>query len=66
LFGWTLVSGVSREIVERLERNEPTAWGKLQTAQIVPPVERCLDEDEAVSIDETIARYSSPDVHPGK
>ncbi|KID59322.1 arrestin domain-containing protein, partial [Metarhizium hybridum] len=50
--------GVPLQVLDRLERNEPTAWEKIRTAQIVPPAERCLSENEIASIDEILASLS--------
>ncbi|KAJ3530216.1 hypothetical protein NM208_g9424 [Fusarium decemcellulare] len=52
--------GVPPQIYERLERNEPSAWDKARTGQVVPRTERGL-EDNGESVDirevlETLAR----------
>ncbi|KAH6874269.1 hypothetical protein B0T10DRAFT_552895 [Thelonectria olida] len=46
---------VPSQILQRMERNEPSAWEKVRTAQIVPPAERGIDDEDAVDIDEVIA-----------
>jgi hypothetical protein len=46
--------GVPSQIYERLERNEPSAREKTQTAHIVPPTERGLDEPGPVDIQEIL------------
>ncbi|KAJ4176325.1 hypothetical protein NW759_017543, partial [Fusarium solani] len=46
---------VPSQILERIERNEPSAWEKVRTAQIVPSAERGIDEDDAVDIDDIMA-----------
>ncbi|KAJ4217443.1 hypothetical protein NW757_014636, partial [Fusarium falciforme] len=46
---------VPSQILERMERNEPSAWEKVRTAQIVPSAERGIDEDDAVGIDDIMA-----------
>ncbi|KAK8912031.1 hypothetical protein VCV18_012678 [Metarhizium anisopliae] len=39
-----------------MERNEPTAWEKARTAQVVPPTERGMDEEDSLEIKEVLAR----------
>jgi hypothetical protein len=46
---------VPSQILERMERNEPSAWEKVRTAQIVPSAERGIEEDDAVDIDDIMA-----------
>jgi len=43
------------QVYERLERNEPSAWEKVQTGQVVPPTERGLEEDGPTDIREIMA-----------
>ncbi|EXU94845.1 helitron helicase-like domain protein [Metarhizium robertsii] len=50
--------GVPSQILDRLERNEPTALDKIRTAQVVPQAEQCVDENEVLSIDEILASLS--------
>ncbi|KAJ2899375.1 hypothetical protein MKZ38_003082 [Zalerion maritima] len=47
--------GVPSQIYDRLERNEPSAREKIQTAHIVPPTERGLEDPGAVDIQELLA-----------
>lgn len=47
--------GVPCQIYDRLERNEPSAREKIQTAHIVPPTERGLDDPGVVDIQELLA-----------
>ena len=47
--------GVPSQVYERLERNEPSAWEKARTGQIVPPTERGLEEDGPTDIREILA-----------
>lgn len=46
--------GVLAQIYERLQRNEPSAWEKARTGQVVPPTERGLEEGRAVDIREVL------------
>jgi hypothetical protein len=46
---------VPPQVLERMERNEPSAWERVRTAQIVPPAERGMDDEVAVDIDEVMA-----------
>jgi hypothetical protein len=47
--------GVPSQVYGRLERNEPSAWEKARTGQIVPPTERGLEEDGPTDIQEIMA-----------
>ncbi|RYC79720.1 hypothetical protein BFJ63_vAg17395 [Fusarium oxysporum f. sp. narcissi] len=47
--------GVPSQIYDRLERNEPSAQEKSQTGQLVPPIERGLDDEGSVDIREVLA-----------
>lgn len=47
--------GVPSQVYARLERNEPLAWEKVRTGQVVPPTERGLEEDGPADIWEIIA-----------
>ncbi|KAL8284676.1 hypothetical protein RB597_008488 [Gaeumannomyces tritici] len=47
--------GVPFQIYDRFERNEPSGRKKIQTAHIVPPTKRDLEEPGAVDIQEILA-----------
>ncbi|KJZ70363.1 hypothetical protein HIM_10254 [Hirsutella minnesotensis 3608] len=47
--------GVPSLVYDRLERNEPSAWEKTRTAQVVPPTERAMDDEGSVEIEEILA-----------
>ncbi|KAF1993896.1 hypothetical protein P154DRAFT_476817, partial [Amniculicola lignicola CBS 123094] len=47
--------GVPSQVYERMERNEPSAWEKTRTAQLVPPTERGLEEERSMDIREVLA-----------
>ncbi|KAM4063434.1 PIF1-like helicase [Hirsutella rhossiliensis] len=47
--------GVPPVVCERLERNEPSARERTQTAQVVPPSERAMDDGGAAEIEEILA-----------
>ncbi|RSL79701.1 hypothetical protein CEP52_017489 [Fusarium oligoseptatum] len=57
LDSWEVPShGVPYQVYERLERDEPSAWEKAWTAQVVPPpTERGLEDKESVDIREVLA-----------
>ncbi|KID83958.1 arrestin domain-containing protein [Metarhizium guizhouense ARSEF 977] len=57
--------GVPPQILERVEQIEPTAWEKIQTAQIVPPTELCLDEDKIVGIEDILTSLSQAEKKAG-
>jgi hypothetical protein len=66
----TPAHGVPLQVVERLERNEPSAREKTQTAHIVPPAERGLEDHGPTDIREIMAaleegRNASGDVDDG-
>jgi hypothetical protein len=63
---WTSFSGeVPHMIYERMERNEPSAREKIQTAQVVPPTERGTDmEEHEGNIEEVIAQLRSAEDAP--
>ncbi|KAH6870921.1 hypothetical protein B0T10DRAFT_385816, partial [Thelonectria olida] len=44
--------GVPSLVYDRMERNEPSAWEKTRTAQVVPPTERAMDDEGSVDIEE--------------
>ncbi|KAH7302897.1 hypothetical protein B0I35DRAFT_517610, partial [Stachybotrys elegans] len=46
---------VPTQILEHMEHNEPTAWEKVRTAQIVPPGERGMEEDGVADIEDIMA-----------
>ncbi|XP_044717895.1 ATP-dependent DNA helicase [Hirsutella rhossiliensis] len=48
--------GVPSMVYGRMERNEPSAWEKTRTAQVVPPAERAMDGDSSAEIEEVLAR----------
>ncbi|KJZ68166.1 hypothetical protein HIM_12443 [Hirsutella minnesotensis 3608] len=48
--------GVPRVVYDRMERNEPSAWEKTRTAQVVPPAERAMDDDSPAEIEEVLAQ----------
>ncbi|EXM13396.1 hypothetical protein FOTG_18153 [Fusarium oxysporum f. sp. vasinfectum 25433] len=50
--------GVPPLVYGRMERNEPTAWEKTRTAQIVPPTERGMDDEGSLEIEEVLARLN--------
>ncbi|KAM4064253.1 ATP-dependent DNA helicase PIF1 [Hirsutella rhossiliensis] len=39
-----------------MERNEPSAWEKTRTAQVVPPAERAMDDDSPAEIEGVLAQ----------
>ncbi|KAI8649752.1 Helitron-like-N domain-containing protein [Fusarium keratoplasticum] len=47
--------GVPSLVYDRMERNEPSAWEKTRTAQVVPPTERAMDDEGSVEIEEILA-----------
>ncbi|KAK4073310.1 hypothetical protein Purlil1_13073 [Purpureocillium lilacinum] len=46
--------GVPSLVYNRMERNEPSAWEKTRTAQVVPPTERGMDDEGSVDIDDLL------------
>jgi hypothetical protein len=50
--------GVPSQVYDRLERNEPSAWEKARTGQVVPPTERELDVEGSVNIRDVLATLS--------
>ncbi|KJZ69031.1 hypothetical protein HIM_11574 [Hirsutella minnesotensis 3608] len=46
--------GVPSLVYDRMERNEPSAWEKTRTAQVVPPTERGVDDEGSVEIEEIL------------
>ena len=56
LDSWEVPShGVPYQVYVRLERDEPSAWEKARTAQVVPPTERGLEDEKSVDIREVLA-----------
>ncbi|KAM4063864.1 ATP-dependent DNA helicase PIF1 [Hirsutella rhossiliensis] len=47
--------GVPAVVCERLERIEPSALERTRTAQVMPPLDRAMDEEGAAEIDEIFA-----------
>ncbi|KAL8284673.1 hypothetical protein RB600_009207, partial [Gaeumannomyces tritici] len=47
--------GVPSQVYARLERNEPSAWEKARTGQVVPPTERGLEAGETRDVREVLA-----------
>lgn len=58
--------GVPAQLLERVERIEPTAWGQIQTAQIVPPTEICLNGGKIVGIEEILTSLSQVEKEAGR
>lgn len=59
--------GVPSLVYDCMERNEPTAWEKARTAQVVPPTERGMDEEDSLEIEEVLARLDrGEDEHSGR
>ncbi|KAF2192926.1 hypothetical protein K469DRAFT_795136 [Zopfia rhizophila CBS 207.26] len=52
--------GVPLQVYARLERNEPSVWEKVRTAQLVPPTERGL-EGESTDVREVLAALERGD-----
>jgi hypothetical protein len=46
--------GVPHQIYERLQREEPSAWEKTRTAQLVPQTERGLEAGDEVDVREVL------------
>ncbi|KAI8649820.1 Helitron-like-N domain-containing protein [Fusarium keratoplasticum] len=46
--------GVPSLVYDRMERNEPSAWEKTRTAQVVPPTERAMGDEGSVDIEEIL------------
>ncbi|KAM6514384.1 hypothetical protein FALCPG4_015533 [Fusarium falciforme] len=47
--------GVPPCVYDRMERNEPSAWEKTRTAQVMPPTERAMDDEGSVDIEEILS-----------
>ena len=52
--------GVPPQVYERLEHDEPSAWEKTRTAQLVPPTERGLEAGDDVDVREILATLNQP------
>ncbi|KID81370.1 arrestin domain-containing protein [Metarhizium guizhouense ARSEF 977] len=60
----SLSHGVPSLVYDRMERNEPSAWDRTRTAQVVPPVERAMDDESPAEIEEILAQlYQGQDVN---
>jgi hypothetical protein len=51
--------GVPSQVYARLDRNEPSAWEKTRTAQLVPPTERGLDPGHDFDVREVMATLNT-------
>ncbi|KAM6504652.1 hypothetical protein FSOLCH5_015387 [Fusarium solani] len=47
-----------------MERNEPSAWEKTRTAQVVPPTERAMDDEGSVDIEEILTALNQGENSP--
>ncbi|KAH7459929.1 hypothetical protein FOMA001_g19721 [Fusarium oxysporum f. sp. matthiolae] len=61
----TPAHGVPSQVFERLERNEPSAREKMQTAHIVPPTERGIDDHDPIDIQEIVRALLKEQNAPG-
>ncbi|EWZ77841.1 hypothetical protein FOWG_17792 [Fusarium oxysporum f. sp. lycopersici MN25] len=61
----TPAHGVPSHVFERLERNEPSARGKTQTAHIVPPTARGIDDHDPIDIQEIVGALLEEQNAPG-
>jgi hypothetical protein len=61
----TPAHGVPSQVFERLERNEPSAREKTQTAHIVPPTERGIDDHDPIDIQEIVGALLEEQNAPG-
>jgi hypothetical protein len=58
--GWgSSPHGVPQQLYERLERDEPSAWEKTKTAQVVPQTERGLEPGVDVDVREILATLNA-------
>ncbi|KJK73763.1 hypothetical protein H634G_10968 [Metarhizium anisopliae BRIP 53293] len=48
--------GVPPVVYDRMERNEPSAWERARTAQVVPPAERAMDDESPAEIEEILTQ----------
>ncbi|KAK8912602.1 hypothetical protein VCV18_012281 [Metarhizium anisopliae] len=59
--------GVPSLVYDCMERNEPMAWEKARTAQVVPPTEHGMDEEDSLEIEVVLARLDrGEDGHGGR
>ncbi|KAM6523061.1 hypothetical protein FSOLCH5_003681 [Fusarium solani] len=56
--------GVPSLVYDRMERNEPSAWEKTRTAQVVPPTERAMDDEGSVDIEEILTALNQGENSP--
>ncbi|KAH8665657.1 hypothetical protein BGZ61DRAFT_484365 [Ilyonectria robusta] len=56
--------GVPACVYDRMERNEPSAWEKTRTAQVVPPTERAMDDEGSVDIEEILTALNQGENSP--
>ncbi|KAI8649722.1 ATP-dependent DNA helicase [Fusarium keratoplasticum] len=56
--------GVPPCVYDRMERNEPSAWEKTRTAQVVPPTERAMDDEGSVDIEEILTALNQGEDSP--
>ncbi|KJZ70036.1 hypothetical protein HIM_10564 [Hirsutella minnesotensis 3608] len=61
----TATHGVPSAVYHRMERNEPSAWEKTRTAQVVPPSERAMDDGGPVEIEELFDMLNQERQTPG-
>lgn len=61
----TPAHGVPSQVFERLERNEPSAREKTQTAHIVPPTARGIDDHDPIDIQEIVGALLEEQNAPG-
>jgi hypothetical protein len=53
---WSATSdGVPSQVYDCMEQDEPSAWEKTRTAQVVPPTERGLEAEHVVDVREILA-----------
>ncbi|EFY94377.2 ATP-dependent DNA helicase PIF1 [Metarhizium robertsii ARSEF 23] len=48
--------GVPPVVYDRMEPNEPSAWERSRTAQVVPPAERAMDDESPAEIEEILTQ----------
>ncbi|KAK7571561.1 hypothetical protein V3481_018772 [Fusarium oxysporum f. sp. vasinfectum] len=61
----TSAHDVPSQVFERLEWNEPSAREKTQTAHIVPPIERGIDDHDPIDIQEIVGALLEEQNAPG-
>lgn len=57
--------GVPCQVYERLERDEPTAWERIRTSQLVPATERGLEAGDPVDVREILATLNQGGIDEG-